>query len=262
VAIGGGPAEGPFESQPAPDDLDWEMWVGPAPKAEYSEQRRRMFRWWFEYSGGKMTDWGAHHIDIAQWALGFDKSGPTRVSATGKFPPIVPDNFNWAEFLDGQTTLPSGYNTASEFSIDLEFGNGSVLNVNHHYKREDGRTDFGNGVLFEGDGGRIFVNRGKLEGKPVDDLTEADKKELDERVVELYNGKTPGNHMANFFDCIKDRQQPVSDVASHHRTMTSCHLCNIALMLGRDLNWNPDSERFIGDEQATALMSRKRREVS
>jgi len=261
VAIGGGPSEGPFESSPAPSDLDWEMWVGPAPKAEYSEQRRRMFRWWFEYSGGKMTDWGAHHIDIAQWALGFDHSGPTKVSSKGKFPPIVPDDFNWAAFLDGQATLPNGYNTATEFSIDLEFANGSVLNVSHHYKRDDDRTDFGNGILLEGDAGRIFVNRGKLEGKPVDDLTEADNKDIDDRVAELYKGKKPGNHMSNFFECLEDRQQPISDVATHHRTMTSCHLCNISLMLGRDLVWDPKNENFNGDDQATALMSRKRRDV-
>jgi len=258
VAIGGGPSEGPFESATPPDDLDWKMWVGPAPQAAYSEERRQQFRWFYEYSGGKMTDWGAHHIDIAQWALGFDKSGPVKVSATGSFPPLVPDDLNWNAFLQGDVSLPNGFNTAAEFSIDLEFANGAVLNVNDHYKRDDDRTDFGNGILFEGDAGRMFVNRGKLEGKPVDDLTEADNRELDERIAELYKGKSPGNHMANFFECIKDRQQPISDVITHHRTMTSCHLCNIALMLGRELSWDPQQERFTGDDQATALVSRKR----
>jgi len=259
VAIGGAPTEGPFESSTPPDDLDWEMWVGPAPMAGYSEERRRMFRWWFEYSGGKMTDWGAHHIDIAQWGLGFDHSGPVKASGTCKFPPAVPDDLNWEAFLNGEVSLPNGYNTAASFNIELAFATGAVMSVNDHYKREGDNIDFGNGVLFEGDEGRIFVNRGKLEGKPVDELTEADNRELDERIAELYKGKTPGNHMANFFDCLEDRQQPVSDVATHHRTMTSCHLCNIALMLGRDLNWDPDKEQFVGDEQAGALMSRKGR---
>lgn len=259
VAIGGAPTDGPFDSSPPPDDLDWAMWVGPAPAAEYSEERRRMFRWWFEYSGGKMTDWGAHHIDIAQWALGFDHSGPVKARGTGKFPPAVPDNLDWDAFLNGEVSLPNGYNTVANFNIDLEFANGAILSVNDNYKREGDNIDFGNGILFEGDAGRIFVNRGKLEGKPVEDLTEADNRELDERIVELYKGKEPGNHMANFFSCLEDRQQPVSDVATHHRTMTSCHLCNIAVMLGRDLNWNPEQEQFVGDEQATALMSRKSR---
>ena len=257
VAIGDAPGDGPFESEPAPDDLDWNMWVGPAPPAEYSEERRLKFRWWFEYSGGKMTDWGAHHVDIAQWALGFDESGPVKVSAAGKFPPIVPDKFNWKAFLDGYATLPNGFNTATQFSIDLEYADGSVLTLTDHYKRDDDRTDFGNGILFEGDEGRIFVNRGKLEGKPIDELTEADNQELDELIVKLYKGKTPGSHMANFFECLEDRQQPVSDVATHHRTMTSCHLCNLALMLGRDLTWDPDREQFVGDDQADALISRR-----
>lgn len=258
VAIGGGPAEGPFSSIPAPDDLDWDLWVGPAQTAEYCEERRRMFRWWFDYSGGKMTDWGAHHIDIAQWALGADHSGPQRVTSKGKFPPIVPDNFNWRAYFDGEASLPNGYNTASEFSIDLEFASGSTLNVNHHYHRDDG-VEFGNGILLEGDDGRIFVNRGKLTGAPVDDLTNSDNRELEEMIVKLYKGRQPGNHMKNFFDCIESREQPISDVDTHHRTMTSCHLCNISLMLGRNLSWDPDAEQFRSDDQATALMSRKQR---
>ncbi|MDB4557764.1 dehydrogenase, partial [bacterium] len=73
-------------------------------------------------------------------------------------------------------------------------------------------------------------------------------------------GKRPGSHMKNFFDCIEDRGKPISDVWSHHRTMTSCHLCNIALMLGRELRWDPKAERFIDDEQANALMTRKSRD--
>ncbi len=260
VAIGGAPSGGPFPATEPPTGLDWELWLGPAPKVGYSEERRRMFRWWFEYSGGKMTDWGAHHIDIAQWALGHDHSGPVKVRGAGTFPPLVPENFDWEAFLDGKITLPSGYNTATEFSIDLTFADGALLNVNHHYKREGDNIDFGNGILLEGDEGRIFVNRGKLEGKPVDELTQADDEELDALIIGLYKGKTPGNHMANFFECIGDRQQPVSDVSTHHRTMTSCHLCNIALMLGRELQWDPAQEQFVGDEQATALMSRARRE--
>ncbi len=259
VAIGGAPGDGPFDATPAPEGLNWDMWVGPAPKADYMEQRRRMFRWWFEYSGGKMTDWGAHHIDIAQWALGCDKTGPVKVNAQGKFPGIVPDDFQWNAFLEGEITLPNGYNAATEFSIDLEFANSSVLSVNNHYRRESDNVDFGNGILFEGDEGRIFVNRGKLQGKLVDDLSDSDNEEIDERISKLYKGKKPGNHMGNFFECLEDRQQPISDVVTHHRTMTSCHLCNIALMLGRELKWDPDNEQFIGDDQATALMSRRAR---
>ncbi|QDT04631.1 Inositol 2-dehydrogenase [Rubripirellula lacrimiformis] len=262
IAIGGAPGDGPFESTAAPDDLDWDMWVGPAPEAEYSEQRRRMFRWYFDYSGGKMTDWGAHHIDIAQWALAPGEDGPVKISGTGKFPDIVPTDFNWNAYLDGEASLPNGYNTATSFDIDLTFANGSVMNVNDHYRREGDNVDFPNGILFEGDKGRIFVNRGKLEGAPVSNLTDADRAELDEAIIKLCKGKNPGNHMKNFFECIEDRGQPISDVWSHHRTMTSCHMCNIVLMLGRDLQWDPKTEQFVDDEQANALLSRKSREVA
>jgi len=252
VAIGDAPKEGPFEYTDVPDGLDWEMWVGPAPKVDYCEERRRMFRWYFDYSGGKMTDWGAHHIDIAQWAIAPGETGPVKVNGSGKFPEIVPSDFNWNAYLDGDAKLPNGFNTAYEFHIDLTYDTGQVVSVNHH-------VDFGNGILFEGDEGRIFVNRGKLEGAPVNALTDADKEEIDQAVVKLCKGKRHGDHMRNFFECIEDRSKPISDVWSHHRTMTSCHLCNIALMLGRELNWDPKAEKFVDDEQANALLSRKSR---
>ena len=260
VAIGGAPSDGPFPNTQAPDNIDWNLWVGPAPMVPYSEQRRRMFRWYFEYSGGKMTDWGAHHIDIAQWALAPGEDGPVNISGAGKFTDSVPEDFDWQRFLNGKTSLPNAFNTATAFSIDLTFKNGSLMSVNNHYKRDGDNVDFGNGILFEGDKGRIFVNRGKIEGAPYEALTDEDRSELDEQIITLCKGKKPGSHMKNFFDCIADGSKPISDVWSHHRTMTSCHLCNIALMLGRDLQWDPKAEQFINDDQATALMSRKSRD--
>ncbi|MEO1525048.1 MAG: Gfo/Idh/MocA family oxidoreductase [Planctomycetota bacterium] len=262
VAIGGAPSGGPFEYTDAPEDIDWNLWLGPAPDRGYCEERRRMFRWYFEYSGGKMTDWGAHHIDIAQWALAPGEDGPTRIKGTGQFPSTVPSDLDWAGFLDGEVELPNGYNTATKFSIDLRYDNGSLINVNNHYKREGDNVDFGNGILFEGSKGRIFVNRGKLEGRPVNNLTEEDKKELSAMAVELCKGKQPGNHMKNFFDCVADRSKPISDVWSHHRTMTSCHLCNIALMTGRELKWDPKQEVFLDDDDANRFLSRKSRDFS
>ncbi|WDQ16062.1 Gfo/Idh/MocA family protein [Rhodopirellula sp. P2] len=259
IAIGGAPGDGPFETAEAPEDLDWNMWVGPAAKADYCEERRKYFRWFFEYSGGKMTDWGAHHIDIAQWALAPGENGPTTIKGTGEFPPTVPADFNWNSFFDGEASLPNGYNTATKFNIELTFESGSKMVVTDHYKREEGNIDFPNGILFEGDKGRIFVNRGKLTGAPVDNLTAEDNANLDAKIAELRKGKKAMSHMANFFACIEDGGQPISDVWSHHRTMTSCHLCNLALMLGRELKWDPKAERFVDDEQANGLMSRKSR---
>ena len=260
VAIGGSPVGGPFETTKPTTGLDWDMWLGGAQEADYSNERRKEFRWFFDYSGGKMTDWGAHHIDITQWAMGHDHSGPVKITGTGKFSPVIPDKFNWNAYFDGKAKLPNAYQTATKFSINLEYADGSVLNVCDEYVSEDGKTKFPNGILFEGENGRIYVNREKLTGKPVEDMTKDELKQLDEDVVKLYGGKQPGNHMQNFFDCITSGGTPISDVVTHHRTMTCCHLCNIGLMLGRDLNWDPDKEQFKSDEQATMLMSRPRRE--
>lgn len=258
IAIGGAPAGGPFEATAAPPELDWNMWLGPAPEALYMEERRKMFRWFFEYSGGKMTDWGAHHIDIAQWALGNETTGPVSIEGTGQFPPTVPDNFDFNSWFAGEVLLPNGFNTAMNFHITLKFANGSEMTVNDTYRSEDGKTEFGNGILFEGSEGRIFVNRGKLTGKPVEQLTDSDKQKIDDVVADLYGGE-PTGHMKNFFDAIDSHKDPVSDVYTHHRTMTSCHMCNIALMLGRELKYDPQAEEFIGDDQANALKTRPSR---
>ncbi|MFK7734481.1 MAG: Gfo/Idh/MocA family protein [Pirellulaceae bacterium] len=260
IAIGAAPGEGPFPTADIPEKLDWDFWVGPARKADYSLERRKFFRWYMEYSGGKMTDWGAHHIDIAQWAIGMDKTGPVSIAGNGKFGNVVPKDFNWVDFFEGKAELENGYNAATSFNLDLTFANGSVLNVNHEYESEDGKTKFPNGILFEGSLGRIFVNRGKLTGKAVEELTEADNKKLDDAIAKLYKGKPITSHMANFFECIKDRSEPVSDVYTHHRTMTSCHMCNIALMTGSDLKWDPEKEVFLGNDMANQLMTRPSRQ--
>jgi myo-inositol 2-dehydrogenase / D-chiro-inositol 1-dehydrogenase len=259
AAIGGSPPEGPFPFTSPPEGLDWDMWLGPAQPADFCLERRKDFRWFYDYSGGKMTDWGAHHIDIAQWAMGHDHTGPVKISGTGKFGNVVPEKFNWVEYFEGKAPLPNGFQTPVTFGIDCEFADGSVLHVCDTYKRAEGNIDFPNGILFEGEDGRIFVNRERLTGKPVEEMNEADNKKLDEAVRKIY-GSEPGDHMRNFFDCIKSRGTPIADVETHHRTMTTAHLCNIALMLGRDLKWDPKAEKFNGDEQATQLMSRPRRE--
>ncbi len=256
VAIGGAPSGKEFATKQAPEGLHWDMWVGPAQEAAYCEERRKQFRWFLEYSGGKMTDWGAHHIDIAQWALGHSNTGPVEIGGTGEFPSAVPKGFDFAALFAGKEKLPNTFNAATKFSIDLKFADGSKINVNHDYSSPDGKTKFGNGILFTGSKGRMFVNRGKLTGSPVEALTKADNDKLDEAIAKLYKGKGLNGHMRNFFDSVADRSDPVSDVYSHHRTMTSCHLCNITLMLGRTLKWDPAKEIFPGDSQANALLAR------
>ncbi len=249
-SIGGGPTGGPFDNADPPDHLDWNYWLGQTPKVPYCPKRcHGNFRWWLEYSGGKMTDWGAHHIDIAQWGLGYTDSGPVEAEGAGVFP-NHPDDFDPVAFFKGEQKIPNGYNTATTFKITLTYENGNQMIVQHGPD---------NGIWFEGENGRIFVNRGRLTGKPVEELTEADNEWLDQEVIKLYNGKQPGDHMRHFFECLKERSFSVSDPFTHHRTMTACHICNIALLLKRKLRWDPAKEDFIGDEQASALRSRPQR---
>lgn len=245
--IGGAPTSKEIPVVDPPAHLNWNMWLGQAPLTAYRTNGKNTrchyeFRWWYEYSGGKMTDWGAHHVDIAHWAMGMDDDGPMSVKGTANHP--VP-------FKNGFPEDDTKYNAASDFKIVCQFPGDITLNIN-----AAGR----NGILFEGTKGRFFVSRGTLEGKPVDELK--DKPLSDDLLKEIYKGKTPGGgnaHMKNLFDCIKDRTQPISDVATHHRAMTTCHLSNIAIRLGRELKWDAKSEQIIGDDEAKAMQSRKQR---
>lgn len=249
-SIGGGPTGGPFTPEEPPAELDWDTWLGQCPVVPYTKQRcHSTFRWWLEYSGGKLTDWGAHHVDIAHWGLGKETTGPIEISGEGTFP-TIPENFDPVSFFAGQTQLPNSYNTATGFHIDLTFADGSLIHVQHGPD---------NGIWFEGERGRIFVNRGKITGEPVESLTAAEKEALDEDVQRLYKGQARRGHMQNFFDCVKTRSEPVSDVFSHHRELSSCHLCNLAMLLKRKLRWDPDQEDFVGDEQASRLVGRPQR---
>jgi predicted dehydrogenase len=260
IAIGSSGPGGPFEEVTPPADIDWDLWVGPAQEAGYSPERRRDFRWYYDNSGGQLTDWGAHHVDIMQWALDYANTNPVKVSGTRTMPPVVPENFDWAAYFEGKVKLPSNaFHTATGFHMNLEYADGRVVTLHHSYDAGDGRTRMGNGIIFEGDAGRIMVNRNRFTGAPVENLTDADNKELQDLMVKLYGGTEPRNHMQNFFDCVTSRKLPVSDVYTHVRTMNTLHLCNISHMLGREVKWDPAKEQFIGDDQATALMKRPRR---
>jgi predicted dehydrogenase len=240
-SIGPSPKGGQFEKAPVPPSLNWEMWQGQTPRVDYIPERcHYSFRWWYEYSGGKMTDWGAHHVDIAQWAIGMDHSGPTTVEPVRRVLPVP--------FKNGYPTVDNQYNTATEFTVRCLFPNGVELVI------EDAH---GNGILFEGTEGRIQVNRGSLKGKAAQELkTRPVSPDL---ISRLYKGKKPGDHMGNFFECIRTREQPISDVYTHHRAITTCHLANIALRLGRSLTWDPQAEQVVGDKEAQSFQSREQR---
>jgi predicted dehydrogenase len=244
AAIGEGPSGGPFPAVQPPGELNWDMWLGQAPKVDYRVNRcHAEFRWWYEYSGGKLTDWGAHHVDIGQWAIGMEESGPHTIEVVKGVLPV--------EYKGGYPTVDDCYNTTTEFLVRATFANGVKMDIRH---------DTENGVMIEGTGGRIFVTRDRIDlsGGAVDSLY---KKPVSESLLKLlFKGKRLDSHMANFFECARDRAIPVADVWSHHRALTTCHLANIAIRLGRHkLTWDPAKEEIIGDSEANTFQTRAQR---
>jgi predicted dehydrogenase len=241
VGINGSPTGGPFPVAEVPKELDWDMWLGQAPKVDYRQKRcHNDFRWWYEYSGGKFTDWGAHHVDIAQWALREDAKGkgPVKIDGTDAKHPVP--------FKDGYPERDDSFNTSHDFAILCTFPSGVEMTVTS-------RGD--NGILFEGEKGKLFVNRGKITGQPVEENWDKDQFTPDD-LVALYRGKPFEGHKENFYRCIRDGGLPVSDVFSHLITMNTCHLTAIAARLGRSITWDPAAEVITGDDQAQAMTSR------
>jgi len=252
VTMGKNATGGPFPAEPPPAHLNWNLWLGQAPEVEYCPQRcHNRFRNWYEYSGGQMTDWGAHHVDIAQWAMGVQHSGPVRIDGRGALP-----------------NVPNGYNVPIDYEATLVYPDGTVMEI-----RDTGRR----GIMFEGDQGRIFVNRGTLAGRPVEQLQD-DPLPMEDYVLYAHDdlgrartasgdffeldGNYPpiANHVANFFDCVRTKNTPISDVFSQHRSASTCHLVNISIRLGRKLTWDPQQQFFVGDDEANRYLKRNQRE--
>lgn len=245
VGINGSPTGGPFKTEQPPKELDWDMWLGQAPKVDYIPKRSHYeFRWWYEYSGGKFTDWGAHHVDIATWAIGQDQEGmgPIEIDGTDAKHPVP--------FKNGYPTVDNSYNTSHDFAVKCKFASGIQMTV-------DSRSE--NGILFEGTKGRLFVNRGKITGKPIQENWDKDKFGKED-LVHLYKGKPFEGHKDNFYRCIREGGLTVSDPFSHVQAMNTCHLVAIAARLGRTIKWDPKTEKIIGDEQAAGFVARKQRE--
>ncbi|MGI9472450.1 MAG: Gfo/Idh/MocA family protein [Rubripirellula sp.] len=241
VGIDGGSAGGPFTKSDPPAELDWDAWLGQAPRVDYIDKRcHGTFRWWYEYSGGKFTDWGAHHVDIATWAIGADEEGmgPTSIDGTDAKHPVPYEN--------GYPTVDDCFNTAHDYAVICKYPNGIEMNVTS-------RGD--NGILFEGDKGRIFVNRSKIVGTPIEENWDQGEFE-DSDLQRLYKDKPAEGHKGNFYRCISEGGLPISDVYTHVQAMNTCHLAAIAARVGRKIEWDPKAERILGDETAASLFAR------
>jgi predicted dehydrogenase len=237
--IGNNP-KGTFKVAPVPEGLDWDFWLGPTPKVDYVPQRCHYeFRWWYEYSGGKMTDWGAHHNDIAQWGLGADGSGPIAVEGTGEEP----------------SKEPNSYNCHPTFKVTYTYANGAKLVCAD--TQLDGSADpkdkkHTNGILFVGEDGKwIFVNRELITAS--DKALVEDK--LPENATRLY---LSNNHMGNFLECVKTRKETICPASVGHRSVSVCHIGVISTRLGKKLKWDPVKEKF-DDDEANKMLSREMR---
>jgi myo-inositol 2-dehydrogenase / D-chiro-inositol 1-dehydrogenase len=234
--IGSNP-KGTFKTAPVPEGLNWDFWLGPCPKVEYVPERCHYeYRWWYEYSGGKMTDWGAHHLDIAQWALDRDGSGPVAVEATGVAP----------------SKEPNSYNCHPNFTVTYTYpGDVKVLAVSKATKQFTPKGDGGEGIVFEGEGGKwLFVSRGKIEASEPAIL---DK--LGDDARRLYPST---DHMGNWVDCIRSRKATTCPAEVGHSSATVCHIGVIALRTGKKLKWDPEKQQF-DDAEANRWLSREMR---
>ncbi|MCS7091423.1 MAG: Gfo/Idh/MocA family oxidoreductase [Verrucomicrobiota bacterium] len=233
------------DSEPPPE-LDYDFWLGPAPWRPYNKHRvHYYFRFFWDYSGGQMTNWGAHHLDIAQWGLGMDGSGPVEIRGTGEFDP------------------QKRFEVPAAFSITYRYANGVLVEcrspralitellpdrAQEARQLLNGRDEF-TGCIFEGERGLLYVNRGVISAWPEEILEQA----IGDSDLRAYASR---NHHQNWLDCIRTRALPICDVAVGHRSATVCHLGNIAVRTGRVVRWDPVQERILGDADLARWVSK------
>lgn len=239
---------GVFPDGPAPAYIDYDRWLGPAPLRAYNPNRcHLLFRWFFDYAGGMMSDWGVHLNDIILWAL--DSKGPKSVYANGgilttKDDRDTPDTLQVVYEFDGGCTL----------TYSMRKGNGHPIN---------GKTY---GILFCGTNGSLLLDRSGHEIIP-DKVVNPYGIELvhgkrDLRKIDLkpesFKAKDDGlpDHISNFLACLKTRERPTCDIEITHRSTNTTHLGNIAYKLGRKLEWDAEQEVFRNDEDANVLLGR------
>lgn len=223
-----------WSGQKVPANLDYDMWVGPAPMTPYHQDRVHYnFRFVSEYSGGDVTNMGAHFMDVAQWGLGVDRSGPVAVSGTGKRNP------------EG-----SIHDVFFDLDVDFEYATGVTLKF-----RSTGEFAKNDGVTFHGEKGTLTIGKTLRADPP--ELVRVSREEFKTRFR-----RTAGSHMPNWVQCVLDStpQKLHAPVEVGHRSATACHLVNIAALTGRELKWDPETEKFEGDAAANKLLVREARD--
>lgn len=227
VIVGGPPRDCYLPAEPLPKGVNWDMWLGPAPWRPFNSSicMTGCHGWdgYQDYGGGGMTDWGVHHFDIVQWAMGMDDSGPVE---------IIPPNGEDANLLT------------------YRYANG--VNVCHICRASDYK------IIFEGSDGRIEVSSSRLRTWPEHLMREPTRSD-EIHLPRTWPTASTNAHIANFLHAVRTRERPICDVEIGCRSTTICHLGNIAYMLKRPLQWDPVTERFTNDAQANRLLDRPRR---
>ncbi|MEZ6147257.1 MAG: Gfo/Idh/MocA family oxidoreductase [Planctomycetaceae bacterium] len=209
--------------QPIPEGDNWDMWCGPTELRPFNRDLQFGWMQWRAYSGGEMTNWGAHGVDQIQSALGKSHTGPTELE------PVTPG--------------PNG-------KVNMRYADGTLV----RFELDGGPVG---GAIFTGSKAKIEINRNKFTTNPKDFLPDAPGPAVQQKWEGP--GWTAAPHLANWLDCIKTREEPNADVEIGHRSISVCHLVNITRELGRNLHWDPEREEFEGDDEANALLDRPRR---
>ncbi|MBN9691088.1 MAG: Gfo/Idh/MocA family oxidoreductase [Verrucomicrobia bacterium] len=234
---------GPFATAAVPSGFDWNFWQGQAPELPYVPERAHgSFRYWWDYSAGTLTDWGAHHNDIALWGIG--ELGPIEAEAQALRDP-VPGGFSFPSTYLVNYRYANGV-TQTCRTVDTEGPAGNVLDP----KTSPGQMP--NGVLFEGNDGWIFVSRGTISASQPALLT-------DPLTQKTWSAYVSDDHMGNFFECVRSRKDPICDAEVGHRSVSVCHIGAIALRLGRTVRWSPERQRFPNDREAERWIAREQR---
>ena len=251
--IGSNPVGGPFAEQPVPEGLNYDFWLGPTPREPYTNNRCHYeFRWWYQYSGGKMTDWGAHHNDIAQWALGMDESGPIAIQGHGTAPSADRMSYNCHPRFEVTYTYGNGTNGGPGTQLVCRDG------PPEGFPARNGNRPHDNGVLFEGQDNKwIFVNRGTIIA--------SDRALIDDPLPQSATRlPVSSHHMTNFVESVRARRQPICHVGVGARSVIVCHLGTIAMRFfdNQRLTWDPAEQRFTGEraEEANRHLSRPYRD--
>ena len=212
--------------EPVPDKLNWDMWLGQTEMRPYNSKLHLGWMQWWDYSGGQMTNWGAHGLDQIQWVLGASDTGPVE----------------WWPLADGPRDALA-FRYANGVTVRLEMPSGDLLG----------------GAIFVGEKGRLELIRNNFRTDPprmVKELPPPEEVQKWRDEVALWQAKY---HMENWLDCMRSRKKPLADVETGHRSISVAHLANITRRLGRKLRWDPDNERFPDDAEANSLVTRPRR---